>query len=150
MHVLVATLSTISGANTANKLTTLDNDIIHVEMIDGTTCWAPSKAKLVGDNRYLILENDYFDENDTSVLPQFIPGDTVIVVEHVFSENKKGLSPKLFFSLHPAHEKDSLNSSSMQPNKNFSLIPKQSELTRKKSISLRSGYRRASSFTHQS
>ena len=78
----------------ANKLTTLDNDIIHVEMIDGTTCWVPSKAKLVGDNRYLILENEYFDENDTSMLLQFIPGDTVTVVEHVFSENKKGLFAK--------------------------------------------------------
>lgn len=75
-------------------MTTFDDDIIHVKMIDGTTCWTPSKAKLVGDKQYLILENDYFDENDTSVLPQFIPGDIVAVVEYVFSENKKGLLAK--------------------------------------------------------
>ena len=91
---LVATLSTLSCESATHKLTTLDNDIIYVEMIDGTTCWAPSKAKLVDDNRYLILENDYFDENDTSVLPQFIPGDMVTVVEHIFSDNKKGLLAK--------------------------------------------------------
>lgn len=60
-------------------------------MIDGTTCWAPTEAQLVDGIKYLILDNDYFDEEDTLILPEFIPGDTVEVVEHVFADKTKGL-----------------------------------------------------------
>ncbi len=60
-------------------------------MIDGATCWTPAIAQHIAHNKYLILENDFFDQEDTSVLPEFIPGDTVEVIEHLFSGKTKGL-----------------------------------------------------------
>ena len=63
-------------------------------MIDGTTCWAPTKAQPINSNKFLILDNDYFDEDDTLILPEFIPGDTVEVAEHLFSDKTKGLLAK--------------------------------------------------------
>ena len=75
-------------------MTNSDDNIIYIEMIDGTTCWVPTKAQLIDGNKFLILDNDYFDEDDTLILPEFIPGDTVGVVEHLFSDKTNGLLAK--------------------------------------------------------
>ena len=63
-------------------------------MIDGVTCWAATKALHIESNTYLIGDNDYFDEGDSSVLPEFIPGDLVRTTEHEFSDKALGLLAK--------------------------------------------------------
>ena len=46
-------------------------------MIDGTDIWVPVVAVRQADNQFLIQTFDDFDPDDTSVIPQFIPGDIV-------------------------------------------------------------------------
>jgi len=47
-------------------------------MIDGTDIWVPVDAVQQADNQFLLKTFDDFDNDDTSVIPQFIPGDIVI------------------------------------------------------------------------
>ena len=63
-------------------------------MIDGATCYIPTSAKFIDDAKYLILDSEYFDQEDTGVLLEFIPGDTVEVVKHIFQDKTKGLLAK--------------------------------------------------------
>jgi hypothetical protein len=51
---------------------------IYIHMIDGTDVWVPANAVRQTDNQFLIQTFDDFDPDDTSVIPQFIPGDVVI------------------------------------------------------------------------
>jgi len=46
-------------------------------MIDGTDIWVPVDVVRQTDNQFLIQAFDDFDPEDTSVIPQFIPGDIV-------------------------------------------------------------------------
>jgi hypothetical protein len=50
---------------------------IYIHMIDGTDIWVPVDALRQADNQFLIQTFDDFDPDDTSVIPQFIPGDIV-------------------------------------------------------------------------
>lgn len=61
-----------------------DTDEIYVSLIDATQVWFPVKAKPLGDNQFLILNNNEFDCSDYSSLPEFIPGDTVSIERKKF------------------------------------------------------------------
>jgi hypothetical protein len=50
---------------------------IYIHMIDGSDIWVPVDAIRQADNQFLIQTFDDFDPDDTSVIPQFVPGDIV-------------------------------------------------------------------------
>jgi hypothetical protein len=50
---------------------------IYIHIIDGTDAWIPVDAERLNDNEFLIKDFTDFDPDDTSVIPQFIPGDIV-------------------------------------------------------------------------
>lgn len=80
-----------------------DTTEIYVSLIDGVQCWFPAKAKPLGDNQFLILNNNEFERNDYSSLPEFIPGDTVSLAGKTFQDgDKKNVATTLIkSSLHP-------------------------------------------------
>lgn len=51
---------------------------IYIHMIDGTNIWVPVDALRQADNQFLVQTFDDFDPDDTSIIPQFIPGDIVM------------------------------------------------------------------------
>ena len=53
---------------------------IYVQAIEGTAVYIPMPARHLDDDRYLLLDSDEFDPNDTYRLCEFLPGDTVRVV----------------------------------------------------------------------
>ena len=52
-------------------------DNIYVRAIDGTPCLIPLRAQKLHDNEYLILDTIECNPDDTSLLFEFLPGDTV-------------------------------------------------------------------------
>lgn len=66
-------------------------DKVYVQLIDGTTAWVPTNAHKLGDNQYLILPDNEFDENDPVNLCEFIPGDIVALEEQTFQDGTTGL-----------------------------------------------------------
>jgi hypothetical protein len=50
---------------------------IYIHIIDGTDAWVPVETVRQADNEFLIQTFDDFDPDDTSLIPQFIPGDIV-------------------------------------------------------------------------
>ena len=50
---------------------------IYIHIIDGTDAWIAVDAERLNDNEFLIKDFTDFDPDDTSVIPQFIPGDIV-------------------------------------------------------------------------
>ena len=50
---------------------------IYIHMIDGTDIWVPVDTVQQADNQFLIQTFEDFDPADTSLIPQFIPGDIV-------------------------------------------------------------------------
>ena len=55
---------------------------IYIRVFDEKIVLIPVKSKQLDDNQYLILNNNEFDANDYSILPQFIPEDIVSVEEN--------------------------------------------------------------------
>lgn len=60
---------------------------IYIPVIDGVRAWFPAKAKSLGNNQFLILNNKEFDCTDYSSLPEFIPGDTVSIEQKILQNN---------------------------------------------------------------
>lgn len=60
------------------KAIKMEKIIIHV--IDGSDMWLVVNAEQIEGDKYLIRDffEEEFDADDTSILPQFIPGDLVI------------------------------------------------------------------------
>lgn len=50
---------------------------IYVHVIEGTDTWIPVQATESADNQFTIMTFDDFDPEDSSLIPQFIPGDIV-------------------------------------------------------------------------
>jgi hypothetical protein len=50
---------------------------IYIHMIDGTDIWVPVDVERLNNNEFIIKKFDDFDPEDTSVIPQYIPGDIV-------------------------------------------------------------------------
>jgi hypothetical protein len=50
---------------------------IYIHLIDGTEAWIPVDAEQLRDNLFSIKPFDEFDPEDTTSIPQFIPGDVV-------------------------------------------------------------------------
>ena len=50
---------------------------IYIHLIDGSESWIPVNVELLGDDQFKINSFDDFDPEDTTVIPQFIPGDIV-------------------------------------------------------------------------
>jgi len=63
-------------------------DKIYVHMIDGADIWVPVEVERLNDNEFLIKTFDDFDTDDTSVIPQFIPGDIVTLKQRTI-DNKE-------------------------------------------------------------
>jgi hypothetical protein len=62
---------------------------INIPAFDGVSLRMPIKAKSLGNNQFLILNNNEFDCTDYSFLPKFIPGDIVLApMEFDEGENK--------------------------------------------------------------
>lgn len=61
---------------------------IYVSSIDGVQVWIPVKSKRLENNQCLILNNNEFDCSDYSLLPEFIPGDTVLVGQKHFDDGE--------------------------------------------------------------
>jgi len=61
----------------AVKLNWFMTETIYVRMIDGTETLIPVKARTLDNERYMIEPFGEFDIDDTSTVPQFIPGDIV-------------------------------------------------------------------------
>jgi len=58
---------------------------IYVRAIEGTEVYLPMPARHLANDRYLLLDSDEFDPNDTYRLCEFLPGDTVQVVSRTIS-----------------------------------------------------------------
>ena len=84
-----------------------DAEEIYISVIDGVQVWFPAKAKPLGDNQFLILNNNEFDCTDYSSLPEFIPGDTVSIEKKILQKNARKPVAK------------SLIAPSSHPDKNF-------------------------------
>jgi len=52
-------------------------DKIYIHIVDGTDAWVLVDTEQLTDNEFLIKEFADFDPGDTSLVPQFIPGDIV-------------------------------------------------------------------------
>ena len=79
-----------------------DTTEIYIPAIDGVTIWMPIKVKPLGDNQFLILNNNEFDCTDYSILPKFIPGDIVIAQKEFDKAENNQISLSLIKpSLHP-------------------------------------------------
>lgn len=50
---------------------------LHVRLIDGTDCFVAVESCANSDGTFLISANPEFDPEDTSTVPEFLPGDTV-------------------------------------------------------------------------
>jgi len=50
---------------------------LYVRLIDGTDCYVPVESRANPDGTILVTANPEFDPEDTSTLPEFLPGDTV-------------------------------------------------------------------------
>lgn len=85
------------------KMEFADTEEIYLSVIDGVQVWIPTKAKLLSDNQYLILNSNEFDCTDYSSLPEFIPGDTVSAIQKVFDtgDTKKIGNRLIASSKHP-------------------------------------------------
>jgi hypothetical protein len=90
INELVATLKTTTVMDTFDNLTEV-TDKVYVQLIDGSHAWVPTNAHKLGDNEYLILPDDEFDENDPVNLCEFIPGDIVALELQDFQDGKSGL-----------------------------------------------------------
>jgi hypothetical protein len=66
-------------------------DKVYVQLIDGATAWVPTNAHKLDDNKYLILPDSEFDENDPVNLCEFIPGDIVSLDQQPFQDGTTGL-----------------------------------------------------------
>ena len=80
---------------TDNKIN-IDNikevtDKVYVRLIDGMTAWVPTNAHKLDDNKYLIMPDGEFDENDPINLCEFIPGDIVALDKQTFQDGTTGL-----------------------------------------------------------
>jgi hypothetical protein len=85
------------------KMEFADTVEIYLSVIDGVQVWVPTKAKLLSDNQYLLLNNNEFDCTDYSSLPEFIPGDTITAGQKPFDTgDTKKIAIKLISpSKHP-------------------------------------------------
>jgi hypothetical protein len=69
----------------------MSNNKIYVQLLDGTTVWAPVNAKRIDDNQYEILEDKEYTENINPLsLHEFYPGDIVEVGQHTFKNGTIG------------------------------------------------------------
>jgi hypothetical protein len=66
-------------------------DKVYVQLIDGATTWVPTNAHKLDDNKYLILPDNEFDEDDPVNLCEFIPGDIVALDQQTFQDGTVGL-----------------------------------------------------------
>jgi hypothetical protein len=79
-----------------------DTAEIYIPAIDGLNIWMPIMAKALGNNQFLILNNNKFDCTDYSILPAFIPGDIVLAEKEFDEVENKNIARSLIKpSLHP-------------------------------------------------
>jgi len=54
------------------------NNKLYIQLLDGTTIWVPVNVNRIGNNQYMILEdNEYTDYTHPLYLHEFYPGDVV-------------------------------------------------------------------------
>jgi len=59
---------------------------IYVHLIDGSDAWVPIEARQIDRNKYLILDDSEYTDNDPSVLFEYYPGDIVEVEDSLEEE----------------------------------------------------------------
>ncbi|MDP1727979.1 MAG: hypothetical protein Q8M15_14435 [Bacteroidota bacterium] len=72
-------------------------DKVYVQLIDGSTAWVPTNAHKLDENKYLILPDNEFNENDFINLSEFIPGDIVALSSQTFHDGTQGFVCKKLF-----------------------------------------------------
>lgn len=75
-------------------------------MIDGTDIWIPVDAVRQAENQFLIQTFDDFDPDDTSVIPQFIPGDIVTCKPRTKEEGIEKKFEAAQSLVKPSHNRD--------------------------------------------
>jgi hypothetical protein len=75
---------------------------IYIHMIDGTDIWISVDAIEQADNHFWIQTFDDFDPDDTSIVPQFIPGD-IVTCKPKTNENELRTAHSL---IKPSDDKD--------------------------------------------
>ncbi len=69
----------------------MHTDKIYIQLLDGSTAWAPVDAKRISDNIYEILEDkEYTDYVHPLYLHEFYPGDIVELGQHTFENGTIG------------------------------------------------------------
>lgn len=68
---------------------------IYIHIVDGTEAWMPVDTEQLTEKEFLIKEFSDFDPDDTSFVPQFIPGDIVTGKISEKENNKYWMADKL-------------------------------------------------------
>lgn len=76
--------------NSKNNYTNEEvTDKVYVQLIDGSTAWVPTNARKLDVNKFLIMPDNEFDENNFINLCEFIPGDIVSLNPQTFDDGRE-------------------------------------------------------------